>query len=364
MNSMRTLDLGLVPLWVTSIALAVAVTLLLVQVSDFGGARGPGYGAGQTSPLAIRGGSGDTARSALPDGSYELQAWTDDRLTSSFVLDAPSSLVLNDRDGTERVAITFDEILGTPQVVMSDERGEAQAVLSVDETGPWVAVLDERGQSQWIPLTSYDGSKVVLAGDVPAGGVTALAPQPTEPVVADLGPNWPHDPNGTAWFSGGAYHLLVRYPERFVAVGAPTTPASAAMRDVTVSASFRKIGGPSGGGAGIIVRDEGPGLRDGWNQTGRFYLFAAGDEGDYGIWRRDLNRWVDVFPWTPSDAVRPGGGSNELTVVASGEEFVFLVNGAEVARISDSTLGEGGVGVFASGASNEVLVERFSVEAQ
>jgi hypothetical protein len=175
--------------------------------------------------------------------------------------------------------------------------------------------------------------------------------------------NWPDDPASTAWFDGvdgGGYRLVAREPSRFVAVGAPH---SAPLGDVVVQAAFRKVGGPAGGGYGIIVRDQGPGPRDGVHQGGRYYVLEAGDRGEVGIWRREGDRWVDLLPWTASGAVRPGSEPNELEVRAMGPHLSFFVNGALAASVIDTELTAGRVGVFVGGDLNEVVLDRFVVQA-
>jgi hypothetical protein len=134
------------------------------------------------------------------------------------------------------------------------------------------------------------------------------------------------------------------------------------MRDVAATAAFRKVGGPPGGGYGLIVRDQDPGRRDGVNQHGRFYVFEAGDRGEVGVWRREDDRWVDLLPWTPSAAVRPGGAANELTVQAAGQRVTFLVNGSVVASLADPLWADGAVGVFVGGDLNEVVLDRFVLQ--
>jgi hypothetical protein len=169
---------------------------------------------------------------------------------------------------------------------------------------------------------------------------------------------WLENAPFTAW-SNGAFRLAARQPTRFVAIGAPLVDPPA---DLVVSATLRKVSGPPGGGCGIIVRDQGPGPRDGANQDGKYYVLAVGDRGDFGIWRRDGDRWVDLVAWTRSAAVRPGGSPNELVVSAIGDRLVFLINGTEVADQTDSTLPTGGVGVFVGGDANEVALDRFTVQ--
>jgi serine/threonine-protein kinase len=170
---------------------------------------------------------------------------------------------------------------------------------------------------------------------------------------------WPHDPSATAWFADAAYHLFGREPGRFVAIGAPL---GRAFRDVRVSGTFRKTGGPPGGGYGLIVRDQGPEPRDGLSQGGRYYVFEAGDKGEFGIWRREVTHWVEFIPWTASPAIRPDRGRNELVVEAIGPRFTFMINGTRVAAIEDVALADGGVGIYLGGDLNEVTAEHFVVQ--
>jgi hypothetical protein len=175
---------------------------------------------------------------------------------------------------------------------------------------------------------------------------------------ADNHRGWPSDPRSTAWPVQGGYRLSAREPGRFVAVGAPLARPVA---DVVVTATFRKVGGPPGGGYGLIVRDRGPGPRDGRNQAGRYYVFEVGDRGEVGAWRREGDRWADLVPWAPSAAVRPGGMANELEARAAGERLTFLVNGERVTSVDEPEPQPGAVGLFVGGDGNEVLVERLLV---
>jgi LPXTG-site transpeptidase (sortase) family protein len=226
----------------------------------------------------------------------------------------------------------------------------------------------------WLPFVRDYTGRLVVRAEL-ADAATALRPPapasrvPTDAALlrtvfeerfADNRRGWPHDPHATAWFADGSYRLYAREPGRFVAVGPPiATP----LRDVVVTGTFRKVGGPPGGGYGLIVRDQGRGPRDGVNQGGRYYVLEAGDRGELGIWRREEDRWLDIVSWTPSEVVRPGGATNVLTAQAAGDQLVFLVNGTPVASVADSTLAEGTVGLFAGGDRNEVAVDHFVVQA-
>jgi hypothetical protein len=170
--------------------------------------------------------------------------------------------------------------------------------------------------------------------------------------------DWLENPPFASW-SDGAYRLQARQAARFVAIGAPV---ESWLSDVVVSATFRKTGGPPGGGYGLVIRDQGPDPRNGANQNMDAYVLETGDLGEFGIWRRDGDHWVDLVPWTRSSAVRPGGSPHDLMVRASGDRFTFSVNGVEVATVQDKTLDAGTVGVFVGGDFNEVALDRFVVQ--
>jgi hypothetical protein len=146
---------------------------------------------------------------------------------------------------------------------------------------------------------------------------------------------------------------------QFVAVRAPV---SGSFRDIRVTGTFRKVGGPPGGGYGLILRDQSPAPLDGITQMGRYYVFEVGDRDGVGIWRREGDRWIDILPWTPSTAVNGQGGTNVLVAEARGARLDFFVNDKLVASGEDAALAEGEVGVFTGGDGNDVLLTRFAVQ--
>ncbi len=151
----------------------------------------------------------------------------------------------------------------------------------------------------------------------------------------------------------------MREPDRFVALSAPL---DAPLGDVIVSGTFHKAGGPAGGGYGLIVRDEGPGPRDGVNQLGRYYVLEVGDKGEFGIWRREEDQWITLIPWTQTEAVHTGDEVNELVVFAAGPKLTFVVNGIIIATQTDSSLAEGMVGIFVGGDLNQVTLQHLTVQ--
>ena len=204
------------------------------------------------------------------------------------------------------------------------------------------------------PPTVLPRAAPATASQSGQGSVLLLDAQFSRPQLG-----WPDNPPFVAW-ADGAYHMSARTPGRFVAVAAPLVES---VGDVFVNATFHKVGGPDGGGYGLIVRDQEPAARDGSNQTGHFYVFEVGDRGELGVWRRDGDRWTDVVSWTPSPLVQPGRAANELNVRIVGDQITFQINGTDVMTQTDHTLFAGGVGLFVGGDGNNVAVDRFTVTA-
>jgi hypothetical protein len=169
---------------------------------------------------------------------------------------------------------------------------------------------------------------------------------------------WVQHPPYAGW-TDRAYRFEAVDATRFVAVGVPINQV---LSDVIVTATFRKTGGPPGGGYGLILRDQGPEPRDGVNQEAHAYVLEVGDQGQYGVWRRDGDHWVDLVPWTRSDAVHLGTSPNDVSARAIGDALTLTVNGTELVTVHDDTFPSGGIGLFVGGDSNAVELDHFSVQ--
>jgi len=56
-------------------------------------------------------------------------------------------------------------------------------------------------------------------------------------------------------------------------------------------------------------------------------VLEVGDRSDVGIWQRDESRWIDILPWTKSNAVHLATEPKELLVTTQGSGLPFVVNG-------------------------------------
>ena len=169
---------------------------------------------------------------------------------------------------------------------------------------------------------------------------------------------WPNNPASTAWLDTDGYHLAARRPGQFVALDLPEVDP---QRDIRVTATFRKLSGPAGGGYGIVLRDQSAAPRDGLNQDGAFYVAEVGDRGEVGMWRRNNAGWVDLVAWTPAPAVRRDG-ENTLVATIQGNNLTLQVNGVSVGEAADAALDAGRIGIFLGGDQNEALLTRLLVE--
>jgi hypothetical protein len=219
------------------------------------------------------------------------------------------------------------------------------------------------------PASEPAEDKVAQPVMVEAVPTATSAPTPVQPPprvllderFVDNRRGWPDNSGATAWLTGEGYRLAARWPGQFVAVGARLANP---VWDVTVTVSFRKVGGPPGGGYGVILGDQGPGPRDGLYQGGRYYVLEVGDRAELGIWRYDNDHWVDLIPWVKSSRVHPGSEPNEVQARVDGTRLVLVVNGTQVASIEDGgmVLPVGDVGVFVGGDGNDVLLEHLVVQ--
>jgi multidrug resistance efflux pump len=280
----------------------------------------------------------------------------------TFILDAQGSATLVDAPSARATAVpTAGSATAQPATgpaTTTEPIGAVPTPTAVPAVGPFPAPATVGSASVAAPLVAT----APIAQTISNPGAAPIVADWLRTVIDEQFTNnergWPSDPRGNATLTDGSYQLRTRRPGQFVALG---IPGATNLPDAVITATFHKTGGASGGGYGLIVRDQGPGPRDGVSQVGQFLVFEVGDKGELGAWLRDGDHWVDLQPWTASHAVRPGNAPNELVVSLVGDELDYFVNGAPVVQLQTSLRG-GGAGIFIGGDGNQVALDRLSIE--
>jgi len=146
-------------------------------------------------------------------------------------------------------------------------------------------------------------------------------------------------------YSAGEYFIEVYEPNRLV-----WTHPGRRFQDVAVEVEAHRASGSSRGHFGLICR---------YRRPADFYYFAITDDGFYAI-LRVMDGEPKVLTgegFLPSSAVQPEDGIYHIRAVCWGEVLSLLVNGSEVARVTDAALQRGDVGLAAgSGPDGAVRV--------
>ncbi len=146
----------------------------------------------------------------------------------------------------------------------------------------------------------------------------------------------------------GTLRITIHDPE----VIAWTSTQERTFSDFRVSVAATHISGPLDNEFGILIRMDG---------DKRFYAFSASSDGYVRVALYDQGTWTLLGPdWTLSDAIQQGEtATNVLEVEARGADFVFRINGQQVATLNDKTLKSGTLGLYAGSFSEGDVVMSF-----
>ncbi len=164
------------------------------------------------------------------------------------------------------------------------------------------------------------------------------------------------DPDTTAWYVGntdsftksiesGRYHIVLKQATTTLNWNDEEGP----FGDVQMDVDVKHVAGTddlSAGGLVFRVTD-----------ISNFYMFQVSPAGTYRVVKWVANAFTAVVAWTASDAISTGAAENHLTVLADGTSLTFLINGTEVADLTDSSLSTGYVGVGVRAFDENVDVE-------
>ena len=159
------------------------------------------------------------------------------------------------------------------------------------------------------------------------------------------GYNWDEvtDSQGSCTFTAGAYHATATEPRSFYACTKVTNFSNFAYQvQMTIVA---------GDYGGILFRVD--------DTHAKFYCFRIGKDGSYelSLHTSSTRSGVQILESGFSPAIKTGLNQvNVIGVVASGRGLDLYVNDQEIADVSNSTLSQGQLGVFAEATSTSTQV--------
>lgn len=106
------------------------------------------------------------------------------------------------------------------------------------------------------------------------------------------------------------------------------------VSDFYLSVEVRRVSGTRTGSSGLVFRLN--------NRS--YYAFVINDSQRFAVMKSTQGRLEDVISWKESDAIQPDG-TDVLTVVATGSNFSFFINGQWVAEIEDVDYEQGRTGL-------------------
>ncbi len=125
------------------------------------------------------------------------------------------------------------------------------------------------------------------------------------------------------------------------------------LGDFTAELEALPVAGPDFNGYGLIYRAQ---------DSTRYYAFAVGSDGYYGVLRQDENETVMLVEWQQFPHIRRGRQLNRLRVTCAGPICHLYINDEYATGFEDATwlYGDIGLWVYAPGDA-EVTVEFLDV---
>jgi len=158
--------------------------------------------------------------------------------------------------------------------------------------------------------------------------------------------DWPtmETENQRKWFSGGKYQFEVHENIH----SASTCSEAGEYGDLQLDVDAEHISGTDNKSVtGLIFR---------FVDWENYYEFLVSPAGTFRLRKQVADTWEDIVGWTSHDAVTQGAGTNHLTVRAQGTSITCLVNGQEVADVTDTSFDSGRIGVCALSYTGNTLM--------
>lgn len=116
----------------------------------------------------------------------------------------------------------------------------------------------------------------------------------------------------------------------------PAVPLPGRYADSVVRVDARLIGEALNRYLVVACRDQGV-------SDSNYRLSIAPSDGSFSLARWDSGREVRLVDWQISPAIKTGNQSNRLELVCVGSKIAAIVNGTQVAAVSDATYKEGAI---------------------
>jgi hypothetical protein len=212
--------------------------------------------------------------------------------------------------------------------------------LRLDRTVPGTAPT---GPYQFLGTVTFAGTSTTSTSDFYLAGPLQVAD-----AFDDTRHSWPSADTSEAryGYAGGAYSVLLRMGNRWLAIWPQTAQSgeAAVEADVTIAA-----GGT--GAAGVVV--------DGTTDGSGFVIFVVDRDGRYSVSRRVDDGWRQLVPWTASPALNVAG-LNHLMLVRRGGQLRLYAQNRALATVDDTPAGiRAGVYVDAAQAEVEATFDAF-----
>lgn len=127
---------------------------------------------------------------------------------------------------------------------------------------------------------------------------------------------------------------------------------------ITMDATLTEDSAPNSA-YGIVFRYQDP---DNYN------VFAVDSEARFSLWTRENGLWRELRNagenWTLTDAARPRGQQNKLTIIVFRNLLVGYINSQLVVRLQEDTFSEGAIGIYTASpavGTSTVLIDSFLI---
>jgi hypothetical protein len=155
------------------------------------------------------------------------------------------------------------------------------------------------------------------------------------------------DADGEWGYKDGVYRIAVEAPDMAIWANPRSLEE---WTDIVVEVKAQLASGPIDNQYGVVVR---------YRDRGNFYLFSVASDGLYAVQMLRNDQWIDLHPWTASQAVRQESGVNALRVECEGSVMRFFANDQFLTEVDDATFPSGSVGLLAGTFAEGGVVVHF-----